>query len=117
MRRELAGEQLAGLVGLALFIQQFDLRNHGLQVVRLQAHRLLQGVLRLRQQRAVDVQARQLEPTFGGFRLRLELLHELIEYLLQGPEIQAEGVGREAEQCVGGGKAHVLLRIVEQRPE
>ena len=35
VRRQLPRQQLAGLVGLALFIQQFDLRYHRLQVVRL----------------------------------------------------------------------------------
>ena len=117
VRSQLSGQQLTRLVSLSLFVQQFDLRYHRLQVVRLQAHCLLQGVLRLRQQGAVDVQARQLNPAFSRFGLGLQRCHEFVEHLLQWAKVQTQGIGRQAEQGVGGRKAHRLFRIVQHRAE
>ena len=117
VRSQLSGQQLTRLVSLSLLVQQFDLRYHRLQVVRLQAHCLLQGVLRLRQQGAVDVQARQLNPAFSRFGLGLQRCHEFVEHLLQWAKVQTQGIGRQAEQGVGGRKAHRLFRIVQHRAE
>ena len=65
----------------------------------------------------MNVQARQLNPALGGFGLGLELFHELVQHLLQGAEVQAQGVGRQAEQGIGGGKAHALFGVIQHRAE
>ena len=65
----------------------------------------------------MNVQARQLNPAFGGFGLGLELFHELVQHLLQRPEVQAQGVWRQAEQGVGGGETHALFGVIQHRAE
>ena len=70
MSFKLPGQQLPGLVGLAAFVQQLDLRDDGLEVVRVQEGDLLQCSLGVIELAFVQVQAGELALSLGVLRSR-----------------------------------------------
>ena len=78
---------------------------------------LFKRLLRLLEFGVVQVQPRQLILVVGAFRRAFEHLLPGIDGLLQRPEIQAQIIRRQAQQGIDGGKTHVLLAVIEQRPQ
>ncbi|MNN51000.1 hypothetical protein D3C81_1656140 [compost metagenome] len=100
---------------MALAFQQADLGSQCVEVAGGHQQRPLQGGGGLGVVVFVQVQARQMHLGVGILGLLLQGLLVLLEGCLQRAEIQADGVGVEAQQGIHGGKAHALLFVVQQR--
>ncbi|MNI84403.1 hypothetical protein D3C76_1194370 [compost metagenome] len=87
---ELFGQQLAGGVGLAQLVQDFDLHDQCRQVVRCKAQGIFEGLLGLLVFGIVQVQPGQLVLVVGAFRGAFQYLLPGIDGLFQRPEVQAQ---------------------------
>ena len=114
---QLLTQQLPSLVDLALLIERGNLRQSGLQIIRVQRERLFQGLHGWNLITAVQIKGSQLQLALTGRRLACEDMLILFNDLLQRAKVQPQFIGCQTQQGFRCTETRGLVSFIEQRPQ